>query len=209
MRRWIIKETFSERTNEMKRICVYCASSTRVDESYFQAAEKIAAQLVSHDVTIVYGGGAVGLMGRIADTALKRGGKVVGIIPKFMTEVEWQHKELKEIHVVADMHERKKKLLEGTDAVIALPGGSGTFEELLEAISLKRLGLYTKPIIIMNIENYYDPLIEMLEKSIRERFMSESHRKMWTVVSNPDDIMNAIESSPDWSEDAIAFAAVK
>ncbi len=193
----------------MKRICVYCASSSKVDKSYFDAAEKLAAQLVSHDVTIVYGGGAAGLMGCIADTAIEHGGHVVGVIPKFMTEVEWQHKELEEIHAVADMHERKKMLLEGTDAVIALPGGSGTFEELLEAISLKRLGLYTKPIIIMNTNNYYAPLIELLEKSIRENFMSESHRKMWTVVSDPDDIMSAIENSPDWSADAISFAAVK
>ena len=193
----------------MKRICVFCASSSKVDKSYFDAAEILAAQLVSHNVTIVYGGGAAGLMGCIADTAIKRGGHVVGIIPKFMTEVEWQHKELEEIHVVADMHERKKMLLEGTDALIALPGGSGTLEELLEAISLKRLGLYTKPIIIVNINGYYDPLIEMLEKSIREKFMSETHRKMWTVVSDPDDILNAIESSPEWSADAISFAAVK
>jgi uncharacterized protein (TIGR00730 family) len=126
-----------------------------------------------------------------------------------MTEVEWQHKDLEEIHVVSDMHERKKRLLEGTDAVIALPGGSGTFEELLEAISMKRLGLYTKPIVIMNINNYYNPLIEMLEKSIKENFMSEAHRKMWTVVSDPDSIMDAIESSPEWSADAISFAAVK
>ena len=193
----------------MKRICIYCASSSKVDKSYFDAAEKLAARLVSHGVTIVYGGGAAGLMGRVADTAIKHGGRVVGVIPKFMTDVEWQHKDLEEIHVVADMHERKKMLLEGTDAVIALPGGSGTFEELLEAISLKRLGLYTKPIVIMNTNNYYDPLIELLDKSIREKFMSESHRRMWTVLSDPDDIMNAIENSPDWSADAISFAAVK
>lgn len=193
----------------MKRICVYCASSSKIDDSYFEAARRLAVKLVSHDVTIVYGGGAAGLMGCIADTAIEHGGHVVGVIPKFMTEVEWQHKELEEIHVVADMHERKKKLLEGTDAVIALPGGSGTFEELLEAISLKRLGLYTKPIIIMNINNYYDPLIELLEKSIRESFMSVAHRSMWTVVSDPNDIMSAIENSPDWSSDAISFAAVK
>lgn len=193
----------------MKRICVYCASSSKIDESYFDAAERLAVQLVSHDVTVVYGGGAAGLMGCIADTVIEHGGHVVGVIPKFMTEVEWQHKDLEEIHVVADMHERKKMLLEGTDAVIALPGGSGTFEELMEAISMKRLGLYTKPIIILNINNYYAPLIEMLEKSIRENFMSESHRKMWTVVSDPLLVMEAIERSPEWSSDAISFAAVK
>jgi uncharacterized protein (TIGR00730 family) len=193
----------------MKRICVFCASSSKVDKTYFDAAEKLAAQLVSHDVTIVYGGGAAGLMGCIADTALEHGGHVVGIIPKFMTDVEWQHKELEEIHVVADMHERKRLLLEGTDALIALPGGSGTLEELMEAISLKRLGLYTKPIIILNVNGYYDPLIEMLERSIHEKFMSETHRKMWTVVSDPDEVMSAIEKSPEWSADAISFAAVK
>lgn len=193
----------------MKRICVYCASSSKISESYFEAAEKLAAQLVSNDVTVVYGGGAAGLMGRIADTAIEHGGHVVGVIPKFMTEVEWQHKDLEEIHVVADMAERKKKMLEGTDAVIALPGGSGTFEELLETISLKRLGLYTKPIIILNTNGYYAPLIEMLEKSIRENFMSEAHRQMWTVVSDPGEVIDAIEKSPEWSADAISFAAVK
>jgi uncharacterized protein (TIGR00730 family) len=193
----------------MKRICVYCASSNKVDKSYFDAAEKLAIQLVSHGITVVYGGGANGLMGHLADTVIKHGGRIVGIIPEFMKEIEWMHKQVEEIHVVADMHERKKKFLEGTDALIALPGGSGTLEELLEAISLKRLGLYTKPIVIMNINNYYAPLIEMLEKSIRENFMSEEHRKIWTVVSDPDDIINAIENSPKWSADAISFAAVK
>lgn len=193
----------------MKRICVYCASSSKIDGSYFEAAETLAAQLASHDIVIVYGGGAAGLMGCIADTAIKHRGHVVGIIPKFMTEVEWQHKDLEEIHVVADMAERKKRMLEGSDAAIALPGGSGTFEELLETISLKRLGLYTKPVIILNTNNYYAPLIEMLEKSIKENFMSEAHRQMWTVVSDPADVVGAIENSPEWSADAISFAAVK
>jgi len=192
----------------MKRICVYCASSNKVDKSYFDAAEKLALQLVSHNITVVYGGGANGLMGHIADSVIKHGGHIVGIIPEFMKEVEWMHTEVEEIHVVNDMHERKKKLLEGTDALIALPGGSGTLEELLEAISLKRLGLYTKPIIILNVNNYYAPLIEMLEKSIRERFMSERHRDIWTVISDPDDVITAIENSPAWSDDAIGFAAV-
>ncbi len=194
---------------EIKRICVYCASSSKVDRSYFDAAEKLAIQLVSRGITVVYGGGANGLMGHLADTVINHGGHIVGIIPEFMKEIEWMHKRVEEIHVVSDMHERKKKLLEGTDALVALPGGSGTLEELLEAISLKRLGLYTKPIVIMNVNNYYAPLIEMLEKSIRENFMSEEHRKIWTVVSNPDDIINAIANSPTWSADAISFAAVK
>ncbi len=192
----------------MKRVCVYCASSNKIDNTYFEAAAKIAGQLASHNITIVYGGGSAGLMGRIADTAIKLGGHVVGVIPKFMTEVEWQHNGLEEIYVVADMHERKKMMLEDSDAVIALPGGSGTLEELLEAISLKRLGLYAKPIVILNVNDYYSPLIEMLEKSIRERFMSERHRNIWTVISNPEEIITAIKNSPQWSDDAINFAAV-
>jgi len=193
----------------MKRICVYCASSNKVDKIYFDAAETIAVKLVSNGITVVYGGGANGLMGHLADTAIKHGGHVVGIIPEFMKEIEWMHPKVEEIHVVSDMHERKKKLLDGTDGLIALPGGSGTLEELLEAISLKRLGLYTKPIIILNVNDYYVPLIEMLEKSIREKFMSGEHRKIWTVVSDPEDIIAAIENSPKWSADAISFAAVK
>ena len=193
----------------MKRICVYCASSSKVDKSYFDAAERLGTELVSHGVTVVYGGGANGLMGHLADTVIKHGGHIVGVIPEFMKEVEWMHKSVAEILVVADMHERKKKLLEDTDALIALPGGSGTLEELLEAISLKRLGLYTKPIVILNTRAYYAPLITMLEKSIREHFMSPVHRKMWTIVSEPEEVIEAIQNSPDWSGDALSFAAVR
>ncbi|KAB2870969.1 MAG: TIGR00730 family Rossman fold protein, partial [Bacteroidales bacterium] len=132
------------------KVCVYCASSNKVDEKYFKATEILAKNLAKNGITSVYGGGSNGLMGCLADTALQEGGKVIGILPHFMDKVEWGHKNLTELILVKDMHERKRLLIEGVDAVVALPGGCGTLEELMEVITLKRLGKFTKPIIILN-----------------------------------------------------------
>lgn len=198
----------SKQTHMIKRVCVYCASSNQVDPVYFEAAEKLGTLLTDHGVTVVYGGGAVGLMGKLATTVLEKGGHIVGIMPNFMKEVEWQHKGLKELHLVGDMHERKKKFLEETDALVALPGGCGTLEELLEAITLKRLGLYTKPIIILNINQFYDPLLSMLDKCIAEKFMAEIHRNMWTVIFDPVQTIQAIENACPWPAESIRHASL-
>ncbi|MPN39466.1 LOG family protein YvdD [bioreactor metagenome] len=147
-------------------------------------------------------------MGKIADTVLERGGKVTGIIPGFMCEVEWNHKGLTELILVETMHERKEKLADLADAAVALPGGCGTMEELLEVITWKRLGIFTKPIIICNVDGYFDPLIEMLNRSVDENFMGKEHRAMWTVVSSPEKVMEAIENSVQWDENARNFAAL-
>lgn len=125
------------------RICVYCASSSKIDQAYFDATERLSKILVKSDVEVVYGGGGHGLMGKLADTVLAEGGKIKGIMPQFMNEVEWAHKKVTDMEFTATMHERKSKFLENTDALIALPGGTGTLEELLEAITLKRLGQFT------------------------------------------------------------------
>mgnify|MGYP001365146355 FL=1 len=194
---------------DINKVCVYCASSNQVAQHYFQAAEVLATALVKAGITIVYGGGGMGLMGRVADTAIQLGGSVTGIIPRFMKEVEWAHQSVTELVVVEDMHERKKKLIEGTDAVIALPGGSGTLEELFEVITLKRLGMYTKPIVILNINGFYDPLITLMERFISERFMAEYHREMWTVTNDPATIVEVISNAPVWKDNAINFAALK
>jgi uncharacterized protein (TIGR00730 family) len=130
-------------------------------------------------------------------------------MPQFMKEVEWAHKGVQEFHFVGDMHARKKKFLDGTDALITLPGGCGTLEEVLEAITLKRLGLFDKPIIIINTNHYYDPLIEMLEKCIEENFMAEKHRQMWTVIEDASQIIDAIQNAPIWESGAIQSATVK
>jgi hypothetical protein len=143
------------------RICIYCASSAKIDEVYFDATERLAKILVNSKVQVIYGGGGHGLMGKLADTVLAQGGQIKGIMPQFMNEVEWAHKSVTDIEFTKTMHERKSKFLENIDALIALPGGTGTLEELLEAITLKRLGQFTKPIIILNTNGYYDPLIQM------------------------------------------------
>ncbi len=190
------------------RICVYCASSAKIDEIYFEATERLAKILVNSRVQVIYGGGGHGLMGKLADTVLAQGGQIKGIMPQFMNEVEWAHKKVTDFEFTNTMHERKAKFLENIDALIALPGGPGTLEELLEAITLKRLGQFTKPIIILNTNGYYDPLIQMLERCVEEKFLRPIHAEMWTFVNQPEEVMSAINQSMEWDENAISFAAV-
>jgi uncharacterized protein (TIGR00730 family) len=192
----------------MRYICVYCASSTQVDAAYFEAAETLGKLLVANNLELVYGGGSVGLMGRIADTVLELGGKVTGVIPAFMCEQEWDHAGVTELIVTQTMHERKEKMAFMSDAAVALPGGCGTFEELLEVITWKQLGIFTKPIVIVNVNGYYDPLIEMLNRAIEQRFMRDLHREIWTVVAHAEDVLKAIENAPKWDSTVRKFAAI-
>ena len=145
-------------------------------------------------------------MGALADAALAAGGKLVGILPKFMNDLEWGHKSLTELRLVDDMHHRKRMMIEESDAIVALPGGSGTFEELLEAITWKRLGLLVSPIVIVNVRGFYDPLRALLDNAVAERFMDERHRQMWTFVERPEDALGAIRAAPEWSAESRAFA---
>jgi uncharacterized protein (TIGR00730 family) len=193
----------------LKQICVYCASSNQIDSKYFDAARVLGDELVTHQITLMYGGGAAGLMGCIADQVLSGGGKVIGIIPDFMKQVEWAHQGITELHIVGDMHERKKRFLDGTDALVALPGGCGTLEELLEAITLKRLGLFNKPIILLNTDGFYNDLLAMLQKCIDQKFMNFDSACMWTAVDHPHEVIPAILSAPLWHDDAIQFASLK
>ena len=192
----------------IQKICIYCASSDKVARKYFEGAEQVGKLMAQNDIAIVYGGGSVGLMGALADSALAHQGEVIGIIPRFMTEVEWDHKGLTHLVLVEDMHERKRRFLRDVDAVIALPGGCGTFEELLEVITLKRLGIFLKPILIFNQDGYYDPMIAMLEKAIAENFMGDRHRNIWSVVDRIEDILETIRQAPVWDESAINSARV-
>ncbi|MES2764914.1 MAG: TIGR00730 family Rossman fold protein [Bacteroidota bacterium] len=192
----------------VSKICVYCASSNKCDEMFLKSAETLGSILAKNGKTVVYGGGGSGLMGRLADGVLKSGGSIVGIIPNFMQELEWAHTKLTELRLVSTMHERKLMMMQESDGIVALPGGSGTFEELLEAITWKRLGLITSPIVIANLNNYYAPMIEMLEKSVEEKFMRPEHLQMWSVVNSIEEILPALENAAPWSEDARSFAAV-
>jgi uncharacterized protein (TIGR00730 family) len=191
------------------RICVYCASSAKIDQAYFDATEKLALEFVRSDIEIVYGGGATGLMGRLADTIIDNGGKIKGIMPKFMNEVEWAHKKVADFEFTDTMHERKAKFLIDIDGLVTLPGGTGTLEELLETITLKRLGLFAKPIVILNTNGYYDPLKQMLEKCVAEYFMMEKHLQMWTFVNQPEEVIPALRAAGDWDEGAIQFATYR
>lgn len=190
----------------IKKVCVYCASSDSIHPDYKAATEELAKALVKNNTTVVYGGGARGLMGVLADTVLAEKGRIIGIMPHFMKEVEFHHKDVNEFIFTADMHERKKQFMVGVDALVTLPGGCGTFEELMEAVTLKRLGIFTKPIVILNYKGYYDPLLNMLERSISEGFMSEVHRDIWTTFEEPSKVIEAIQRSKPWSKEAIKFA---
>ena len=190
------------------RVTVYCGSSRQCDSVYFEAARRLGRELARERATIIYGGGAVGVMGALADGALAEGGRVIGIIPRFMNELEWGHKGLAELQVVRDLHERKRRMIEGADAVVALPGGSGTFEELLEAITWKRLALFLGPIVLVNTQSFFDRLVSALEHSIAERFMDPRHGEMWTVVAESEDVLKAIHTAPPWNPDARKFASI-
>jgi uncharacterized protein (TIGR00730 family) len=187
-------------------VTVYCASSRRADPGYREAAHRLGELLAEAGITIVYGGGGVGSMGALADGALARGGRVEGVLPRFMFDLEWGHPGLSDLHVVNDLHERKRLMIDRSDAVVALPGGCGTFEELFEAITWKRLGLYLKPIVLVNVRGFWDPAVELLERAVAERFMDHRHRDMWQVVEKPEDVLDAIRRAPAWSHDARDFA---
>ena len=188
------------------KVCVYCASSAKVHSDYFEATEKLALEFVKANMEVVYGGGAIGLMGKLADTILLKGGKIKGIMPRFMNEVEWAHKNVTDFEFTETMHERKAKFLEGIDGLVTLPGGSGTLEELLEAITLKRLGQFTKPIVILNTKGFYDPLRDMLERCVDENFMHEKHLAMWSFVDQPQEVIDALITAATWDKSAIDFA---
>ena len=191
-----------------KHILVFCASSRSCDPAYHEVAARLGRMLARASMTIVYGGGAEGSMGALADAALEAGGEVVGIQPRFMRDLEWSHDRLTALHVVEDMQERKRRMLACADAVVALPGGSGTFEELLEAITTKRLGMFLNPIILVNQRGFFDPCIAMLERCIEERFMDDRHRNMWQIVDEPEQVLEAIELAAPWAESARRFASI-
>src|SRR5262249_42111187 len=188
-----------------RAVCVYCASSRTAHPEYREVAFRLGAVLAEKSYCLIYGGGARGSMGALADGALSKGGRVVGILPRFMAELEWGHQRLTELELVEDMRIRKHEMLSRSQAAVALPGGSGTMEELLEAITLKRLGLYLNPIVLVNTRGFFDPLLQLLARAIDEHFMDARHALMWEVVAQPEEVPEALERSPSWDEDARKF----
>jgi uncharacterized protein (TIGR00730 family) len=188
------------------RICVYAASSSQCDPAYHAAAFALGQHLAEAGCSLVYGGGSGGSMGAVANGALTAGGEVIGILPKFMADLEWGHPGLTRLELVEDMRERKHRLLTDSDAVIALPGGCGTLEELFEAITLKRLGLYFNPILLLNTRDFYTPLDDFMQSVIAQRFMNPEHAEMWQLIERPQDALPTIRATPRWREDARELA---
>jgi uncharacterized protein (TIGR00730 family) len=198
----------SAAANPARSVCVYCASSRSSHADYRDAARRLGRVLAQGGVTVVYGGGAVGSMGALADGVLAAGGRIIGVLPQFMAELEWGHPGLTELQLVEDLRTRKHAMLTMSQAAIALPGGSGTLEELLEAITLKRLGLYLNPIVLINTRGFFTPLVQLLQHAVDEHFMDPRHLQMWQLVDTPEEVLAALERAPPWTPDARAFAAV-
>ena len=194
--------------NNIQSVCTYCASSTKIAPCYFQAAEELGRLLAQEKIQIINGAGNIGLMAAISDAALQAGGKVTGVIPHFMIEQGWNHIGLTQTIAVENMHERKQTMADLSDAVIALPGGCGTLEELLEIITWKQLGLYLNPIVVLNTEGFYNPLLKMLEHAAEEHFMRPAHLGIWKVASSPAEALGLLYSTPLWDKEVRKFAAI-
>ena len=191
-----------------KKIAVYCASSTQIDDCYFQDAYRLGQLIAEQGITLVNGAGNMGLMAASANGCLEAGGKAIGVIPTFMIREGWCHNGMTEIIETADMHERQAKIAEITDAGIFLPGGIGTFAEMTELIVWKQLGLYLKPIILLNTNGYFDSLLNTLHLAIKENFMRPVHADIWQVAPTPEDAVKMALETPLWDTSIRRFAKI-
>ena len=193
---------------EIKSIAVYCASSNKVRPSFMAAAEELGAIFASEGIRLVYGDGGIGLMAAVAKGCLDAGGKVTGVIPQFMVDQGWNNPRSTETIITQTMHERKATICQISNAMVALPGGIGTFEELLECLTWKQLGLHHNPIVILNTDGYYDKLLACIDLMIDEQMMRPIHKEMFTVVSTPQEVLPAILNGPDWDPSTRRLAVI-
>ncbi|MEG2819231.1 MAG: TIGR00730 family Rossman fold protein [Muribaculaceae bacterium] len=180
--------------SKYKNICVFGASSPNTPKEYLKVALILGTLIARSKSVCICGAGRAGVMGAVIDGALKYFGAVIGVIPQFMVDNGWHNPMLKETIVTPDMHSRKQAMIDQSDAFIAMPGGCGTFEELMEVITWKQLGLFSKPIIILNVYGFYDSLIALFEKSIEEKFMKIGDSKLWSVATTPEEAMEILEN---------------
>lgn len=193
---------------KVKTIAVYCASSNKVRASFVAAAERLGELIAADGKRLVYGDGGIGLMAAVARGALKVGGEVVGVIPQFMVDQGWNNPDSTETIVTQTMHERKATICNISDAMVALPGGIGTFEELLECLTWKQLGLHHNPVVILNTDGYYDKLLACIDLMVDEQMMRPIHKEMFVVVSEPEEVLPAIMNAPDWDPSTRRLAAI-
>jgi len=180
----------------MRRVCVFCGSSPGASPVYAAAARALGERLVARGAALVYGGGNVGLMGVLADAVLARGGEAIGVIPESLVAWEVAHRGLTELRIVDGMHSRKAMMADLADAFVALPGGLGTFEELLEICTWAQLGLHQKPIGVLDVEDFYRPLLDLLDHAVAQRFLRPEHRAMIAVAADPDALFEAMQHRP-------------
>ena len=189
-------------------VAVYCASSTQLAPKYNEAARRLGQLLGERGCTLVNGAGNMGLMQISADACLQAGGKAVGVIPTFMIEQNWHHQGMTELVEVPDMSTRKNIMAERSDAAVVLAGGCGTLDELFELITNKQLGLYLKPIVILNTDGYYDPLLLQMQRAMQENFMRQVHGDIWRVARTPEEAVDLVFSTPLWDASIRRFAKI-
>jgi uncharacterized protein (TIGR00730 family) len=176
----------------MKTVCVYCGSSDKMSDEYLQAAYQMGAALARRDLTLTYGAGCTGMMGAVADGALEAGGEVVGVIPRMFATSTLMHMGLSRLEIVDSMHTRKQRLVDISDAFIALPGGYGTFEELFENLTWAQIGLHHKPVGILNHQHYFDPLLSAIEHARSEGFIYAEHSSLYVCADEPDNLLDKL-----------------
>jgi uncharacterized protein (TIGR00730 family) len=172
-------------------VCVFCGSSTGINPAYAEAAKSLGGLLARNKMRLIYGGGNVGLMGIVADAVMAGGGEVIGIIPDFLLKREVGHRGITRLEVVETMHERKKRMADLADAFIALPGGWGTMEELTEVLTWRQLGLIKQPVGIINLNNFFDPLLDQLRKMVQEEFVRPAYLNVLLVETSPEKLLTA------------------
>lgn len=189
-------------------VCIFASSSSRINNKYAKAASELGILLARANMDVVFGGGGIGLMGTLADSVIKTGGRITGVIPDFMKKEGWDHHGVTRMIITPDMGERKKQMFARADAVVALPGGVGTLEELTEAITLKQLGLFKGSIIILNTLNFYKSLIEFLDHMVEGDFLRYEHKDMWQIAANPDEVMEFLSGNKVWIHDPRSIAKI-
>jgi uncharacterized protein (TIGR00730 family) len=178
----------------MDRVCVFCGSSPGARPAYTEATEELARLLAAEGIGVVYGGGGVGLMGKLADAVLAHGGEITGVIPRALVDREIEHRQVEDMRVVDSMHERKALMAELADAFVALPGGIGTLEELVEVFTWSQLGLHRKPCGLLDVEGYYQRLADFLDHAVQERFLLEQHRVTLMAESDPGALLERLRA---------------
>jgi uncharacterized protein (TIGR00730 family) len=189
-------------------VCVFASSSNRIDNRYRQAAAELGSLFARSKMNVIFGGGGIGLMGVLADAVIENGGSITGVIPSFMNDEGWGHPHVNDMIITKDMGDRKKNMFSRADAVVALPGGIGTLEELTEAITLKQLGLFKGPVVILNTLNFYKSFIDFLEHMVTGNFLRTEHKGIWEIANTPEEVLIALSNDKGWIDDPRKIAKI-